>query len=106
MSPLVTRLTLEDFRTYPSLDLHLSRRIVALVGENGAGKTNLLEALSLFTPGRGLRRAEFSAMARRGGPGSFAVSATLDTAHGEHRLGTGLEPVPEGRAGRVCRIDA
>ena len=49
----VTRLVLQDFRTYPTLDLALERSLVALVGENGAGKTNVLEAISLFTPGRG-----------------------------------------------------
>lgn len=107
MSPLVTRLILQDFRTYPALDLPVSQRLVALVGENGVGKTNLLEALSLFTPGRGLRRAELAAMARTDGPGSFAVSATLETAYGEHRLGTGYEqPAIDGRPGRLCRIDA
>ena len=106
MSSLVTRLILKDFRTYPALDLASSQRLVALVGENGAGKTNLLEALSLFTPGRGLRRAELAAMARVDGPGSFAVSVTLETAYGEHRLGTGYEPATDGRPGRLCRIDA
>jgi DNA replication and repair protein RecF len=100
------RLILQDFRTYASLDLAVSRPLVALVGENGAGKTNVLEAISLFMPGRGLRRAELGEMARNGGPGSFAVSVTLDAPYGEHRLGTGLEPQGEGaRAPRICRID-
>jgi len=102
----IVRLILQDFRTYASLDLSVSRPLVALVGENGAGKTNVLEAISLFMPGRGLRRAELAEMARQGGPGSFAVSLTLDAPFGEHRLGTGLEPQGEGsRASRVCRID-
>jgi DNA replication and repair protein RecF len=102
----VTRLILENFRTYAALDLVVRGRLVALVGENGVGKTNLLEALSLFTPGRGLRRAELSEMARQPGPGSFAVSATFDTPYGEHRLGAGLSaPDADGRTGRAFRID-
>jgi DNA replication and repair protein RecF len=105
-SPRITRLILQDFRTYASLDLAVSRSLVALVGDNGAGKTNLLEALSLFMPGRGLRRADLAEMARQPGPGGFAISVTLDTAFGDHRLGTGLERVTtEARAARVCRVD-
>jgi DNA replication and repair protein RecF len=105
-APRITRLILQDFRTYAGLDLAVSNGLVALVGENGAGKTNILEAISLFMPGRGLRRAELPEMARIGGPGAFAVSLTLDTPFGEHRLGTGIAtPEPEGRPGRICRID-
>ena len=104
--PRLTRLILENFRTYPALDLPVSGRLVALVGENGVGKTNLLEALSLFTPGRGLRRADLSEMARQPGPGSFAASATVATSYGEHRLGVGLAPPDaDGRVGRAFRID-
>ena len=102
----ITRLILQDFRTYAGLDLAVSRPLVALVGENGAGKTNVLEAISLFMPGRGLRRAELADMARQGGAGSFAISVALDTPYGEHRLGTGLEPQGEtARTSRICRID-
>lgn len=102
----ITRLMLQDFRTYASLDLAVSRPLVALVGENGAGKTNVLEAISLFMPGRGLRRAELGEMARQGGPNSFAISIALDMPYGEHRLGTGLEhPGEAARASRICRID-
>jgi DNA replication and repair protein RecF len=103
---LITRLILQDFRTYAELDLALGRPLVALVGENGAGKTNLLEALSLFMPGRGLRRADMADMPRQVGPGGFAISVTLDTAYGDHRLGTGLErPSAEAKTTRICRID-
>lgn len=102
----IARLILQDFRTYASLDLAVSRPLVALVGENGAGKTNVLEAISLFMPGRGLRRAELGEMARQNGSGTFAISVTLDAPYGEHRLGTGLEQQGEAaRASRICRID-
>ena len=102
--PVITRLILQDFRTYAALDLAASRKLVALVGENGAGKTNLIEALSLFAAGRGLRRADLAEMARTGAE-RFAVSLTLDLPAGEHRLGVGLEPGDGGRAVRRCRID-
>jgi len=105
-STRLTRLIARDFRNHIDLELNPGARFVALVGENGAGKTNLLEAISLFVPGRGLRRAEFAAMARVDGPGGFAVSLTLDRDGAEHRLGTGLEPPgPDGRTSRLCRID-
>lgn len=101
----VTRLGLRDFRSYRSLDIDIDAPLVALVGENGAGKTNLLEALSLFTAGRGLRRADLAAMAAHDGPGTFSVSLSLDTRWGDVRLGTGTERTPDGGLTRRCRID-
>lgn len=103
--PRIKRLILQDFRSYPALDLALDAPAVALVGENGAGKTNILEAISLFSPGRGLRRADFADMARQDGPGGFSISLALDTPYGEHRLGAGAALSPEGRLQRVGRID-
>jgi DNA replication and repair protein RecF len=104
--PAIRRLQLHDFRSYARLDLAVEGSLVALTGENGAGKTNILEAISLFAQGRGLRRAEFADMARTGGSGVFAVSALVETADGaEVRLGTGTEREPDGPVQRRCRID-
>ncbi len=100
--PRITRLTLADFRSYEHLDVRVSGRLVALSGENGAGKTNLLEAISLLSPGRGLRRADLADMARIGGGGGFVVAVDLDTANGPVRLGTTLDGQPPSRR---CRID-
>jgi DNA replication and repair protein RecF len=102
--PLVRRIILKDFRSYATLDLALASSLIALVGENGAGKTNLLEALSLFAPGRGLRRAQLGECARDGGAGGFAVSIEVEDDGEPRQLGTGLEPSPEA-APRVNRID-
>jgi DNA replication and repair protein RecF len=101
--PLVRRLTLRDFRTYAALDIRLNRALVALTGENGAGKTNLIEALSMFSPGRGLRGAEIGVCSRRGGPGGFAVSIELESDGIETQLGHGYEP-DEGRRFRLDRV--
>lgn len=102
---LVRRLMLADFRSYTALDLSIDARLVVLTGENGAGKTNLLEALSLFSPGRGLRGAELAEFARIGGGGGFAVSAGIDTPKGTVQLGTGIEPQRDLPLQRKYRIN-
>src|SRR5690606_32242933 len=76
--------------------------------ENGAGKTNLLEAVSLLAPGRGLRGAAYAEIARDGGAGGWAVAATVETAAGPLRIGTGIEPSLSGSEAprsRAVRID-
>jgi DNA replication and repair protein RecF len=101
----ICRLVLADFRTYASLDLRLDARAIVLTGENGAGKTNLIEAISLLSPGRGLRRAELAELARIGGPGTFAVSAEVATKGGMVQLGTGTEAQAEGSPLRRYRLN-
>ena len=105
LSPLIRRLTLRDFRSYAALDARFGSRTIALTGENGAGKTNILEALSMFSPGRGLRRAEIGLCARHDGPGGFAVSIELETDDQILQLGHGLESDGEGNAARRFRVD-
>jgi DNA replication and repair protein RecF len=104
--PLVRRLMLRDFRSYAALDLAIDGRLVVLCGENGAGKTNLLEALSLLSPGRGLRRAELAECARIDGAGGFALSVEVEEDGEKHQLGSGWNP-PQGDASaeRKNRID-
>lgn len=99
---MLTRLTLTDFRNYSRLDLAFNQPLVALVGNNGIGKTNILEAISFLTAGRGLRRATLAAVARIDGPGNWSLAARLDREGYEHRIGTGLAA---GDAGRKIRID-
>ncbi|WBO22711.1 DNA replication/repair protein RecF [Sphingomonas abietis] len=95
----VSRLILTDFRSYGSALIEAGPGFVVLTGENGAGKTNILEALSLLSPGRGLRGAALSEMARGDGPGGFAVAARLGA---DVEIGTGTTAAaPERRQVRV-----
>lgn len=98
----IRRLGLTDFRSYEAAAMEPGPGFVVLTGENGAGKTNILEAVSLFAPGRGLRRAKLSEMARADGPGGFSVAAVLDAPGGDVDLGTGTLPAtPDRRRVRI-----
>lgn len=103
----LSRLRLTDFRNYRHLALELDGRPVVLTGDNGAGKTNLLEAISLLSPGRGLRGAPFADLARFDGSGLWAVSGRLQGPDGSTDIGTGRELSPDGSpvSGRLVKID-
>ena len=94
----VSRLTLTDFRSYATASIEPEPGFVLLFGENGAGKTNLLEAVSMLAPGRGLRGVALVEMARQGANGGWAVAAKLD----EVDIGTGTQAsAPERRQVRI-----
>lgn len=100
----VRRLKLSGFRNYAELSLPLGPGHVALTGENGSGKTNLIEALSFLSPGRGLRRASYDDVASTHGNDGFAIHATLDCQiYGEAEIGTGTAGGAE--SGRKVRIN-
>ncbi|MFT3733053.1 MAG: DNA replication/repair protein RecF [Hyphomicrobium sp.] len=87
----VERLQLTNFRSYASASVTTDAGPQVIVGANGSGKTNLLEALSLLSPGQGLRRVPFVDLARASGDGGFAVAARAHTLAGPVDLGTGLQ---------------
>lgn len=103
----IERLQLTNFRSYESLVLETGPEPQVLVGANGAGKTNLLEAISLLAPGQGLRGVPFVDLARAGANAGFAVAARAHTLNGPADIGTGLTPdaPTTGRSGRIVRID-
>jgi len=99
----ISSLRLVDFRSYASLDIPLKNGPIAIFGPNGAGKTNLLEAVSLLSPGRGLRRAPIDSLARMDGDTrapAWGINAVLET--GE-RISIGQ--VPEYPRRRTVKID-
>src|SRR6476659_365990 len=103
----IERLTLTNFRSYHAVQIVLDRiGPIVLTGANGAGKTNLIEAISLLAPGRGLRRATMEELAFAEGDGAWAVSAEIEGMLGLATLGTGIDPPAgeEAATARRCRI--
>jgi len=101
----VGKLTLANFRNYADLVLHLDPAPVLLTGANGSGKTNLLEAISLLVPGRGLRRAHARDLQNQNRPSPWAVAADLTTLFGILQIGTGRDPEDPGSERRVVHIE-
>jgi DNA replication and repair protein RecF len=104
----IQRLTLTNFRSYHAAQISLAQAgPVVLTGANGAGKTNLIEAISLLAPGRGLRRATMEELAFSEGDGAWAISAEIEGMLGLAVLGTGIDPPAgdESAPTRRCRID-
>jgi len=100
----VRTLNLTAFRSYDQVRLAVGPEPVVLTGANGAGKTNLLEAVSCLAPGRGLRGAKLADLGQRGASVPWAVAAEITGAEGAIRVGTGLDPDAEEER-RIVRID-
>lgn len=94
---MLSDLRLALFRSHRGLRLTFDGRPVAIWGGNGAGKTNILEAISLLSPGRGLRAAKSEEIARRPEAAGWKVAAVLK--------GHEVETWSEGGSGRLARID-
>lgn len=105
----VTQLRLTNFRSYASAALTLSGAPVVLAGHNGAGKTNILDAISLLSPGRGLRGARLAEHARKGPVASdaalWAVAACVARGGTDYEIGTGLTLGPGGGEKRHVRLN-
>lgn len=100
----LSRLSLTNFRNYGSVKLELSPSPVIFAGRNGAGKTNLLEAISFLIPGRGIRRASLSDIDREANGQGWGVSADIESRQGIISITTGRE---SGAAAdkRIAKVD-
>jgi DNA replication and repair protein RecF len=105
----VTKLLLTNFRSYARGEIAVSGRPVVLAGPNGAGKTNVLDAISLLSPGRGLRGAKLGEHTRHGpavqGDALWAVAATVALGDEAYEIGTGLTLGPNGGERRQVRLN-
>lgn len=95
-------LSLQNFRSYKEANLNsLASGFIVLTGPNGAGKTNILEAVSLLSPGKGLRNADLDEIQKQGGDLPWVVAAKAETPYGEINLGTGRDPDKKRRVVRI-----
>jgi DNA replication and repair protein RecF len=99
------RLTLAHFRNYQELRIEIDAAPVVLTGANGSGKTNLLEAISLLVPGRGLRRAQLGELQNQNAPAPWAVAIDLATPLGPLHIGTGRDGDDDDTERRIIHID-
>ena len=115
----LSRLKLDHFRNYQQADLAIHAGQLVILGDNGAGKTNLLEAVSLLAPGRGMRRAKTEHLAYRASGFDtscdiadnddadrldWAVAATLENEDGNVQIGTGVPPSAK-QGNRIMRLE-
>lgn len=98
----LSSLTLSHFRSHKRAVIQTDQRPVAIFGPNGAGKTNLIEAVSMLSPGRGLRRAGIDDLIRRPESLGWKVSGVLQSLHQTHEIETMADP----GASRTVRIDS
>lgn len=105
----ISRLSFSAFRNYPQLQVDLHSPLIVIIGDNGAGKTNILEGLSLLSPGKGLRSSKLSQMSTLT-PGStpsqnWTVAANLKDDNIDIMLGTGLDHTSTGSEKRRIKIN-
>jgi len=102
----IGKFQLTHFRNYSGLSARFFPGLVVLFGANGAGKTNLLEAISFLSPGRGLRRASYADIPLSGATDGFSIFAEIDGPEGEASIGTGTASgESEGETNRRVRIN-
>lgn len=101
----IGRIVIANFRNYRDLCFATESAPVVLTGPNGSGKTNLLEAISLLVPGRGLRRAPLNELQNQTASAPWAVAAELATPNGNLQIGTGRDPEETEVERRVIHID-
>lgn len=104
----IKRLSLSSFRSYDDFCLETDHRFVLLTGDNGVGKTNILESLSLLSPGRGLRNAKISDFQNIHSPETpWAIATDMYHGNEHHKIGTALERSPDLTRNdkRIVRID-
>lgn len=90
MQSVLTNLRLRQFRNFEELELNLPRAGVAIIGENGSGKSNLLESIYYLEIFRSFRGATDEQLVRFGAD-AFHARGRIESSEGTHEVGVGFE---------------
>jgi DNA replication and repair protein RecF len=102
----INKLNLTDFRNHNFTSISSNNKFISIVGANGSGKTNILEAISMFTPGKGMRGAQLADLSNTNGNGGWSVFMEVSSHYGTTKLGTGISNIEiKNGNSRQCRID-
>ena len=102
----INKLNLTDFRNHNFTSISSNNKFISIVGANGSGKTNILEAISMFTPGKGMRGAQLADLSNISGKGGWSVFMEVSSYYGTTKLGTGISNIEiKNGNSRQCRID-
>lgn len=102
----INKLNLTDFRNHNFTSISSNNKFISIVGANGSGKTNILEAISMFTPGKGMRGAQLADLSNISGKGGWSVFMEMSSCYGTTKLGTGISNIEiKNGNSRQCRID-
>ena len=93
----IESLKIINFRSHENFNIQLSGLPLAIIGENGVGKTNILEAISLLSPGRGIRNANFSEMIKDNNLKPWGISASISNERKKYKVSTGIKESFKGR---------
>ena len=93
----IKSLKLINFRSHSDFSLSLSGKPLAIIGDNGAGKTNILEAISLLSPGRGIRNSKFSEMVKDDNSMPWGVNFNILSNGKNYEVSSGLRDNQKGR---------
>jgi DNA replication and repair protein RecF len=104
----INKLNLINFRSHADLKLNITKDIIAITGNNGVGKTNILEAISLLLPGRGFRKARLLELQKQGAESPWSMFAEIESDSEIINIGTGFDPqsfFESGKEKRIIRIN-
>ena len=100
----INKLKLNNFRNHTQFSIDVDRPVIAITGNNGAGKTNILESISLLVPGRGFRKSRISELQKQNNDTPWSIYSEVHENGDITQIGTGFDPQKFAETGKEKRI--